>query len=213
MISIVNLQEYLHNLEEAKKRDHRRLGQQQELFFFHDLRWCHGLTIFCMHYMVVRFVLKIAAGLFISDLSVYSLFFTMLNVSVQGAVSFYRMGQGSTTSCNHLSGKNTRKEVMKRCKYSSFLSVVHSTNYSSNSWLIYVCLWHLLSQAGLSDDPILVVYMWRLYWQGWCGVHRLFLPTCSTCSYGKHLVMLPTTKKICLPLRFATSSLTFIVSQ
>lgn len=165
MISIVNLQEYLHNLEEAKKRDHRRLGQQQELFFFHDLRWCHGLTIFCMHYMVVRFVLKIAAGLFISDLSVYSLFFTMLNVSVQGAVSFYRMGQGSTTSCNHLSGKNTRKEVMKRCKYSSFLSVVHSTNYSSNSWLIYVCLWHLLSQAGLSDDPILVVYMWRLYWQ------------------------------------------------
>lgn len=31
------LKEYLHNLEEAKKRDHRKLGQQQELFFFHEL--------------------------------------------------------------------------------------------------------------------------------------------------------------------------------
>ncbi|XP_068641015.1 threonine--tRNA ligase, mitochondrial 1 [Aristolochia californica] len=31
------LQEYLHMLEEAKKRDHRILGQNQELFFFHPL--------------------------------------------------------------------------------------------------------------------------------------------------------------------------------
>ncbi|XP_024357785.1 threonine--tRNA ligase, mitochondrial 1 isoform X1 [Physcomitrium patens] len=31
------LKEYLHNVEEAKKRDHRKLGQQQELFFFHEL--------------------------------------------------------------------------------------------------------------------------------------------------------------------------------
>jgi threonyl-tRNA synthetase len=31
------LQEYLHRLEEAKKRDHRKLGLQQELFFFHEL--------------------------------------------------------------------------------------------------------------------------------------------------------------------------------
>jgi threonyl-tRNA synthetase len=31
------LQEYLHLLEEAKKRDHRKLGLQQELFFFHEL--------------------------------------------------------------------------------------------------------------------------------------------------------------------------------
>ena len=32
------VQEYLHRLEEAKKRDHRLLGMQQELFFFHPLR-------------------------------------------------------------------------------------------------------------------------------------------------------------------------------
>ncbi|KAH9533612.1 hypothetical protein CY35_18G061400 [Sphagnum magellanicum] len=31
------LKEYLHRLEEAKKRDHRKLGLQQELFFFHEL--------------------------------------------------------------------------------------------------------------------------------------------------------------------------------
>jgi len=33
------LQEYKHFLEEAKKRDHRLLGQAQELFFFHPLRY------------------------------------------------------------------------------------------------------------------------------------------------------------------------------
>lgn len=82
--------------------------------------------------LLVRFVLKIAVGLFISDLRKYSSFSTMLNVSVRGAVSFYHMGQGSTTSCNHSSGKNTRKEVMKRCKYSSFQFFVHSTEYQSN---------------------------------------------------------------------------------
>ncbi len=26
----------MHNLEEAKKRDHRTIGMQQELFFFHE---------------------------------------------------------------------------------------------------------------------------------------------------------------------------------
>lgn len=31
------LAEYMHRLEEAKKRDHRLLGQQQDLFFFHPL--------------------------------------------------------------------------------------------------------------------------------------------------------------------------------
>nr|BAJ93554.1 predicted protein [Hordeum vulgare subsp. vulgare] len=31
------LKEYLHMIEEAKKRDHRLLGQSQELFFFHPL--------------------------------------------------------------------------------------------------------------------------------------------------------------------------------
>ncbi|MCO5570055.1 hypothetical protein L7F22_023769 [Adiantum nelumboides] len=32
-----NLKEYLHQIEEAKKRDHRLLGQAQDLFFFHPL--------------------------------------------------------------------------------------------------------------------------------------------------------------------------------
>jgi threonyl-tRNA synthetase len=31
------LKEYQHRIEEAKKRDHRNVGQQQELFFFHPL--------------------------------------------------------------------------------------------------------------------------------------------------------------------------------
>jgi threonyl-tRNA synthetase len=31
------LNEYLHNLEEAKKRDHRKLGKELNLFFFHQL--------------------------------------------------------------------------------------------------------------------------------------------------------------------------------
>jgi len=31
------LDEYLHNLEEAKKRDHRKLGKELDLFFFHSL--------------------------------------------------------------------------------------------------------------------------------------------------------------------------------
>jgi hypothetical protein len=36
---ILYMQEYKHFLEEAKKRDHRLLGQSQELFFFHQLRY------------------------------------------------------------------------------------------------------------------------------------------------------------------------------
>jgi hypothetical protein len=31
------LKEYQHRIEEAKKRDHRNVGTQQELFFFHQL--------------------------------------------------------------------------------------------------------------------------------------------------------------------------------
>jgi len=38
------LQEYKHFLEEAKKRDHRLLGQAQELFFFHPLRYLYLST-------------------------------------------------------------------------------------------------------------------------------------------------------------------------
>jgi threonyl-tRNA synthetase len=36
-VLLYNLQEYQHMIEEAKKRDHRLLGQSQELFFFHPL--------------------------------------------------------------------------------------------------------------------------------------------------------------------------------
>ncbi len=32
-----DLKEYQHRMEEARKRDHRNLGTQQELFFFHQL--------------------------------------------------------------------------------------------------------------------------------------------------------------------------------
>ncbi len=32
-----DLEEHLHNLEEAKKRDHRKLGKELELFYFHQL--------------------------------------------------------------------------------------------------------------------------------------------------------------------------------
>ncbi|MBI2932973.1 MAG: threonine--tRNA ligase [Planctomycetes bacterium] len=38
------LQEYLRRIEEAKKRDHRRLGQDLELFMFHD--WSPGAVFF-----------------------------------------------------------------------------------------------------------------------------------------------------------------------
>ena len=36
------LQEYLHRLEEAKKRDHRKIGREQKLFMFHP--WAPGAT-------------------------------------------------------------------------------------------------------------------------------------------------------------------------
>ncbi len=36
------LQEYLHRLEEAKKRDHRKIGREQKLFMFHP--WAPGST-------------------------------------------------------------------------------------------------------------------------------------------------------------------------
>ncbi len=36
------LEEYLHNIEEAKKRDHRKLGKELELFMLHE--WAPGAT-------------------------------------------------------------------------------------------------------------------------------------------------------------------------
>ena len=36
------LQAYLHRLEEAKKRDHRKIGREQKLFMFHQ--WAPGAT-------------------------------------------------------------------------------------------------------------------------------------------------------------------------
>jgi threonyl-tRNA synthetase len=38
----VELEEYLHNIEEAKKRDHRKLGRELELFMLHE--WAPGAT-------------------------------------------------------------------------------------------------------------------------------------------------------------------------
>lgn len=38
------LEEYLHNLEEAKKRDHRKLGKEMNLFMFHE--WSPGSPFF-----------------------------------------------------------------------------------------------------------------------------------------------------------------------
>jgi threonyl-tRNA synthetase len=38
------LKEYLHNLEEAKKRDHRKVGRELNLFAFHD--WAPGMPFF-----------------------------------------------------------------------------------------------------------------------------------------------------------------------
>lgn len=45
-----DLEEYLHRLEEAKKRDHRRLGRELDLFFFHPASpgsafWTHRGTV------------------------------------------------------------------------------------------------------------------------------------------------------------------------
>ena len=37
-----DLQQYLHRLEEAKKRDHRKIGREQKLFLFHP--WAPGAT-------------------------------------------------------------------------------------------------------------------------------------------------------------------------
>jgi len=41
-VSDKELQEYLHRLEEAKKRDHRKIGRDQKLFLFHP--WAPGAT-------------------------------------------------------------------------------------------------------------------------------------------------------------------------
>jgi threonyl-tRNA synthetase len=41
-VSDKELQEYLHRLEEAKKRDHRKIGRDQKLFLFHA--WAPGAT-------------------------------------------------------------------------------------------------------------------------------------------------------------------------
>jgi threonyl-tRNA synthetase len=41
-VSEKELQEHLHRLEEAKKRDHRKIGREQKLFIFHP--WAPGAT-------------------------------------------------------------------------------------------------------------------------------------------------------------------------
>jgi len=41
-VSEKELQEYLHRIEEAKKRDHRKIGREQKLFLFHA--WAPGAT-------------------------------------------------------------------------------------------------------------------------------------------------------------------------
>ncbi len=41
-LSEKELQEHLHRLEEAKKRDHRKIGRDQKLFMFHQ--WAPGAT-------------------------------------------------------------------------------------------------------------------------------------------------------------------------
>lgn len=45
------LQEHLHFLEEAAKRDHRRIGREQELFFFHELS--PGSCFFLPHGQII----------------------------------------------------------------------------------------------------------------------------------------------------------------
>lgn len=72
-----NLQEYKRMLEEAKKYDHRILGQAQELFFFHPLRYPALLT----------FLFVYPAGLLLHVRHSY------LNHAVQGAVSSFHMVQ------------------------------------------------------------------------------------------------------------------------
>lgn len=47
------LDEYLHFLEEAEKRDHRKIGQEQELFFFDD-RVGKGLTMWLPNGTIIR---------------------------------------------------------------------------------------------------------------------------------------------------------------
>jgi len=47
------LDEYLHFLEEAEKRDHRKIGQDQELFFF-DERVGKGLTMWLPNGTIIR---------------------------------------------------------------------------------------------------------------------------------------------------------------
>jgi threonyl-tRNA synthetase len=45
------MDEHLHYLEEAAKRDHRKIGKEQELFFFHDLS--PGSCFFLPHGMII----------------------------------------------------------------------------------------------------------------------------------------------------------------
>lgn len=55
------LEEHKHFLEEAAKRDHRKIGQEQELFFFHQMS--PGSAFFLPHGMII----KNALGTFIRD--------------------------------------------------------------------------------------------------------------------------------------------------
>lgn len=55
------LEEHKHFLEEAAKRDHRKIGQEQELFFFHQMS--PGSAFFLPHGMII----KNALGTFIRE--------------------------------------------------------------------------------------------------------------------------------------------------
>lgn len=50
------LADHLKHLEEAAKRDHRRIGKDQELFYFHDLS--PGSPFYLPHGMRIRNALK-----------------------------------------------------------------------------------------------------------------------------------------------------------
>lgn len=52
----VELEEYLHNIEEAKKRDHRKLGRELELFMLHE--WAPGATFWLPKGTVVYNILQ-----------------------------------------------------------------------------------------------------------------------------------------------------------
>ena len=94
------LQEYIARLEEAKRNDHRQLGKDQELFFFHLLRYsCQAMLLLSVYVVTI-----------ISDNHLLH----FLRIAAQKVVSSFHMELGFTTNWWNLYEISTGTEDTKR---------------------------------------------------------------------------------------------------